>query len=104
MVPSIPFGNTEDVIKMGNVVNTGLCGCVYSVDEEAVRIAANLECGSVWINNFEKPTGRTVMRGWKESGWGWGEGGMQGILEVYRARVVHVMRQHRSGRGQDDAR
>lgn len=52
-------------------------------------MGAELECGSVWINSYEKPTALACMSGHKESGIG-GEGGVQGLLAFCNTQVMHV--------------
>ena len=89
-MPVLVWSDEAEVIARANDTDTGLGGCVWSADvERARRIGAELECGSVWINSFEKPTASVVMGGHKESGIG-GEGGWQGLLAYCNTQVMHV--------------
>ncbi|MCJ1471737.1 hypothetical protein MMC13_000377 [Lambiella insularis] len=75
IIPVQPWKSEQEIIARANDTNTGLGACIYSADvERAMRIGRDMECGSVWINSYEKPTAKACMSGHKESGIG-GEGG-----------------------------
>ena len=93
IVPVMSYSTEEEVIRRANDTLTGLGACVYSADvERASRIGREMECGSVWINSYEKPTARACMSGHKESGIG-GEGGLEGLRAYCNVQVLHVHRE-----------
>ncbi|SLM36819.1 aldehyde dehydrogenase [Lasallia pustulata] len=90
IVPCQPWTSEPEVIARANATNTGLGACVWSKDvARAVRIAAQLEAGSVFVNSSEKPVPQAVFGGHKESGIG-GEWGSTGLLAFCNAQVLHV--------------
>ena len=90
IVPCQPFSDIEEAIERANSVNTGLGACVWGADtDEAVRVGARLEAGSVFVNSYEKVHPDFHFCGHKESGIG-GEWGRLGCLAYCNAKVMHV--------------
>ena len=90
IVPVMPWSSEEEVIERANNTNYGLGACVWSADiDRARRIGEEMEAGSVWINEFERPMGKAYMSGFKESGLG-GEGGRLGLLAYMNTQSVYV--------------
>jgi acyl-CoA reductase-like NAD-dependent aldehyde dehydrogenase len=90
IVPMMPWTTEEELLTRVNDTRTGLGGAVYCADHErAVNIAKQIEAGTIWINNFERPLANTFFSGHKESGIG-GESGEQGLLAYMNAQAIHL--------------
>ncbi|KAH8664822.1 Aldehyde/histidinol dehydrogenase [Ilyonectria robusta] len=89
IVPVMSWSDEEDLIKRVNATTTGLGGAVWSSNtEEAHRLAALTDAGTIWINSFEKPLPQAFFAGRKESGLG-GEWGSQGLLSYCSSQTIH---------------
>jgi acyl-CoA reductase-like NAD-dependent aldehyde dehydrogenase len=80
-----PFKTEEEAIKLANNSIYGLAGAVWSKNQEhAVKIAKQLETGTVWINEYHLLNPGMPFGGYKQSGIGreMGEEGMKAYLEV----------------------
>jgi acyl-CoA reductase-like NAD-dependent aldehyde dehydrogenase len=67
-----PFGSDDDAIAMANDVRYGLAASVFSQSVgRAMKVAAKLDFGCVWINEHLYPlTSEMPHGGFKESGYG----------------------------------
>lgn len=88
VVPIIEFEDIDEAIEIANQSSYGLCGCVFSKNQNTCHyVADKLECGGVVINGasffrpFEMPFG-----GWKHSGIG-NEGVMTSLKEMSRTKT-----------------
>lgn len=94
VVPIIPFTSEDEVIVLANDTWSGLCGSVWTSDEEAAsRIANQLTCGYVWINDHGAPRLdlRAPFGGMKQSGFG-REQGIEGIRAFQDTRAIAQLR------------
>lgn len=67
----LPFDNEEEVIARANHSTMGLAGGIFSNDlRQAHRVAAKLETGTIWINNYNITPIEVPFGGYKESGMG----------------------------------
>lgn len=83
------WSDEDDVVARANIDNAGLGASVYTPDlDRARRIAQRLECGSVWINRFERPHYGAYFAGWKLSGFG-GELGKHGLYNYCNVQCLH---------------
>ncbi|MCU1430715.1 MAG: Aldehyde Dehydrogenase [Actinomycetia bacterium] len=86
----IPFDSDDEAIKLANDSIYGLGGGVWSKDaDHAQRVAAEMQTGTVWINDYHMITPAQPFGGYKQSGVG-RELGDYGYNE-YR-QVKHVWR------------
>ena len=84
------FGSIEEAIKLANDSSLGLTASVWTKDKtKAHKIAAQLEVGSVMINDHLMSHGlaETPWGGWKESGYGRTHGYL-GLEAMTQPRVV----------------
>lgn len=65
------FKNEAEAVAMANDVDFGLAASVFSTDvSRAMRLSAQLEFGTVWINDHLPLTSETPHGGFKQSGFG----------------------------------
>jgi acyl-CoA reductase-like NAD-dependent aldehyde dehydrogenase len=90
-IPVMKVATESEAIRLANDSPYGLSGSVWTGDQErGVRIARQLETGSVSVNNamatifqFPLPFG-----GWKQSGIGMRFGGAEGLLKYCKQQAV----------------
>ncbi|WP_353346418.1 aldehyde dehydrogenase family protein [Litorivita sp. NS0012-18] len=87
-LPIIAYSDVEEAIKMANDNPNGLGGSVWSNDLDAAKkIAARMECGSVWINKHGMIQPNAPFGGVKSSGLGV-EFGEEGLTEYTDIQVI----------------
>jgi len=92
ILPVVKFTDVNDVIKRANDSDYGLGGSVWTSDEaEGVRIANEIETGTIWVNQHINIGPHIPMAGYKSSGLGV-EQSNEGLDEYTRIRVVNVAR------------
>lgn len=88
VLPIIMFKNVEEAIVMANDNSSGLGGSVWSKDiKHAETIAAQMECGTVWINKHGAIQPNAPFGGVKQSGFGV-EFGEEGLKEFTTVQTV----------------
>ncbi|MFC9919791.1 aldehyde dehydrogenase family protein [Agromyces binzhouensis] len=88
-LPIIRYHDLDDAIAMANGVEVGLGASVWSTDrDEARRIAARLEAGTVWINAHGAVHPMAPFGGAKQSGYGL-EFGVEGLKALGVPQVVN---------------
>ena len=93
VMPLMKFSTVEEAIQRANNSNYGLAGAVWTADaDEGVRIAEQLETGTVWVNEFLHLSAFAPFGGHKQSGFG-AENGMEGLLEYTYPQVITVKRE-----------
>lgn len=92
VMPLMKFSTTEEVIERANASEYGLAGAVWTANpDEGVKIAEQLETGTVWVNEFLHLSPFAPFGGHKQSGFG-AEYGKEGLLEFTYPQVITVKR------------
>ncbi|MDN3517523.1 aldehyde dehydrogenase family protein [Aquisalimonas lutea] len=88
VLPVIRYTDIDQAIAAANDSPNGLGGSIWSADvEEARRMAARMECGSVWINKHGAIQPNAPFGGVKQSGLGV-EFGEEGLAEYTDIQVI----------------
>jgi aldehyde dehydrogenase (NAD+) len=92
VMPLMKFSTDDEVIARANNSDYGLAGAVWTKDtERGVKIAEQLETGTVWVNEFLHLSPFAPFGGHKQSGFG-AEYGIEGLKEFTYAQVITVKR------------
>lgn len=92
ILPVIKYRTVEEAVQLANDNPNGLGGSVWSSDERAAaQIAAQLECGIVWVNGHGGLQPDAPFGGVKQSGIGV-EFGRYGLEECTTIQTVKVHR------------
>lgn len=87
---AMPFDNKADLIAQANDSVYGLAAGIWSSDfTRAMRMAAKLEVGTVWINTYKVFSISTPFGGYKESGLG-REKGLNGIKAYMQQKSLYI--------------
>lgn len=92
LLPVIKFTTEDEVIKLTNATEFGLSASVWSHDKtRAERVARQLECGAVSINNVMLTEGNPALPfgGCKASGYG-RQKGAEGLLGYTRSKSLLI--------------
>lgn len=86
----LSFENEDEVVARANDTHFGLAGAVFTTDEDrANRVAANLQAGIVWINDYNVTPPEVPFGGYKQSGIG-RENGLQAIEHYTQVKTVYT--------------
>jgi len=89
-LPVIPYKDVDDAVRRANATTYGLSGSVWSSNaDKAAEVAAQLECGSAWVNQHLAIAPNLPFGGAKWSGIGV-ENGPWGLLGFTEIQVVNV--------------
>jgi len=92
-LPVISYRNLDDAIERANATHFGLSGSVWGTDtDRAAEVAAELECGTAWVNTHLALSPQQPFGGFKWSGIGvengpWGLAEFTEVQAVYRSRT-----------------
>lgn len=90
VMPLMKFSSDDEVIARANNSDYGLAGAVWTKDtDRGVKIAEQLETGTVWINEFLHLSPFAPFGGHKQSGFG-AEYGIEGLKEFTYSQVITV--------------
>lgn len=92
LLPVLRFSSEDEVIRLSNATEFGLSASVWSKDAaRAERVARQLECGAVSINNVMLTEGNPGLPfgGTKASGYG-RQKGAEGLLGYTRSKSVLI--------------
>ena len=83
------YADEDDAVRIANDSEYGLAGVVWGSPGRAMKVAHQLEAGTVWINDYHLLNPRYPFGGFKQSGIG-REHGWEGVLAYTEAKHVHV--------------
>lgn len=89
VIPVIAYRAVAEAVARANGTRFGLGGSVWGEPASAARIAAELECGTAWVNTHGDLHPHAPFGGFRSSGLGV-EYGYWGLLEYSRIKVLHV--------------
>jgi len=90
VLPIIKYSDLDDVIASANNSKMGLGGSVWSSNlDRASQVAAQLETGTVWINQHCAFGPQVHMAPAKESGIG-AEWGKEGVKEFTASKIINI--------------
>ena len=90
ILPLLQWSDEADVIARANASEYGLAGTIWTKDiDRALRIASQLETGTVWINEALAAHPHATFGGHKQSGLG-AENGVAGLLEYTNPQTITV--------------
>ena len=88
-LPVVSYRDLGDAVERANATHFGLSGSVWSSDpDRAADVAAQLECGTAWVNTHLALAPQQPFGGFKWSGIGV-ENGPWGLAEFSEFQVVH---------------
>jgi acyl-CoA reductase-like NAD-dependent aldehyde dehydrogenase len=88
-LPILRYEDINDAVRRANDTEFGLCGSVWSADEDrATQIAEQLEVGTAFVNTHAVLPVSVQFGGAKLSGMGV-ENGLPGLLSFTEPQVVH---------------
>ncbi|NYE21156.1 aldehyde dehydrogenase family protein [Microbacterium immunditiarum] len=88
VLPVIRYTDIEDAIRSANRLDAGLGASVWGDREQARRVAARLQAGTVWINSHGGVHPMIPFGGVKGSGYGL-EFGVEGLKAVAVPQVIN---------------
>jgi acyl-CoA reductase-like NAD-dependent aldehyde dehydrogenase len=100
VLPIVRYESGLDAVAAANATQFGLSGSVWSSDPaRAAAVAAELECGTVWINTHLVTGPHQPLCGWKCSGIGV-ENGRLGLESFTQPQVIRYAGTRPQGRDQ----
>lgn len=79
----IPFDGVDEAISIANATEYGLAAGVWTRDTgKALRVARDLQAGTVWVNTYNQYDSGSPFGGYKASGYG-RDLGVQAALDKY---------------------
>lgn len=88
VLPIIRYTDVDEAIRLANELEVGLGGSVWSSDRErALKVASQVEAGTVWINSHGGIHPMIPFGGAKQSGYGM-EFGVEGLKSVSQPQVI----------------
>jgi acyl-CoA reductase-like NAD-dependent aldehyde dehydrogenase len=87
---ALPFDDEADLIAQANGTAFGLAAGIWCADyRRALRIARDLQAGTVWINTYKQLSIATPFGGYKDSGLG-REKGIGGLRLYQQSKSLYL--------------
>jgi gamma-glutamyl-gamma-aminobutyraldehyde dehydrogenase len=89
VVSTIPFDSEDDAVRLANDTNYGLAASVYTSNvDAAIRVARSLKAGTVSINCYSEGDITTPFGGYKESGFGGRDKGLEALDQYTEKKTM----------------
>lgn len=86
----LPFDSEDEVVARANDTSFGLAAAVFTKDiNRAHRVAAELQAGIVWINDYNVTPPEVPFGGYKQSGIG-RENGLQAVEHYTQIKTIYT--------------
>ncbi|NJD27812.1 MAG: aldehyde dehydrogenase [Chloroflexi bacterium] len=91
VLTTIPFDSEDDAIRLANETSYGLAASVYTKDlDTAFRVARALRVGVVGVNNYSEGDVFTPFGGFKQSGFGGRDKGLEALEQYTEKKTIWV--------------
>jgi betaine-aldehyde dehydrogenase len=86
----LPFDDEDEVLARANDTSFGLAAAVFTKDiNRAHRMAAGLQAGIVWVNDYNVTPPEVPFGGYKQSGVG-RENGLQAVEHYTQIKTIYT--------------
>ena len=86
------FETEEEAIKLANDSSYGLAASFYTKDlKQAIRVANQIQAGTVSINGFSEGDITTPFGGYKQSGFGGRDNGLEALEQYCQTKTIWVV-------------
>jgi len=87
-----PFDTEEEAVRLANQTDYGLAASIYTQDlRRAQRVAARIQAGTVSVNGYSEGDITAPFGGYKTSGFGGRDKGMEAFDQYTRTKVIWYM-------------
>jgi 4-(gamma-glutamylamino)butanal dehydrogenase len=91
VLSTIPFDSEEEGVRLANETSYGLAASVYTRDlDTAFRVARALRAGTVGVNAYSEGDITTPFGGYKESGFGGRDKGLEALEQYTQKKTIWV--------------
>ena len=86
------FETEDEAIKLANETNYGLAASFYTQNiKRAYRVASSIKAGTVYINGFSEGDITTPFGGYKQSGFGGRDNGLEALAQYTQTKTIWVV-------------
>nr|AIA13465.1 Aldehyde dehydrogenase family [uncultured bacterium] len=91
VISTIPFDTEEEAIAIANETSYGLAASLYTTDlDTAFRLARSIKAGTVSVNSYSEGDITTPFGGYKQSGFGGRDKGLEAFDQYTQKKTVWV--------------